>query len=229
MVTAADATTIMSRKNAACGNCDSFSQGDVDLLDEGSSYYVWETGGQPWNQLAILMDGATPVAFDPPLQLSFVVPTGAKYGSYEGATISLQYGGFGDLWGIPNECVDITTNATCDFTPGTGTAQNNQRWTSLFSIPFDAATGHVTATIAQGSVAQGTRYLVKPLDMEVRLANVTGNTPNPCTAASLSAPAINLAALPGASSFQDPQPLTGTKPTFATAPAPQVIHGVKQY
>jgi len=229
MVTDADKTTLISRKNAACSNCDSFNQGDVDLLDVGSSYYVWETGSQSWNQLAILMDGATPVAFEAPLQLSFVVPTGAKYGSYQGATISLQYGGFGDLWGIPNECVDIATNAACSFS-GTVTPQNQQRWTSLFAIPFDATAGYVTANIAQGAVTQGTRYLVKPLDMEIRLANITNDaTPNACANASLSAPVVNVGALPAANGFQDPQPRSGVRPVFTTPPAPHVIQGIRQY
>jgi len=229
MVTDADKTTLISRKNIACSNCDSFNQGDVDLLDVGSSYYVWETGSQAWNQLAILMDGATPVAFEAPLQLSFVVPTGAKYGSYQGATISVQYGGFGDLWGIPNECIDIATNAVCSFT-GAVTPQNQQRWTSLFAIPFDAITGYVTASVAQSGVAEGTRYLVKPLDMEIRLANIT-NDPNnnACTNASLSAPAVNVGALPAANGFQDPQPRSGVRPVFATPPAPHVIQGIRQY
>lgn len=214
MVTDADMATIISRKNTACGDCNLFNQGDVDLLDEGSSYYVWETGANQWNQLAILMSGTTPVTFEAPLQVNFVVPTGDKYGSYQGATISLQYGGFGDLWGIPNECVDVTTNLACDFTQAPSYQQLNFRWTSKFSIPFDATTGVVTAG--------ATTYYVKPLDKEVRLAKVD------CAAAGgLSTTGLTNAGLPVVGGWSDPTATVGTKPTVTAAP--QVIHGVKQY
>ena len=222
MVDAAGLTAIKAAKN--CGaNCTTYNQGDVDLLAAGSVYYVWQTGGQPWDQLAILMSGTTPVKFDPPLAVNFVVPVAAKYGSYQGATISLEYGGFGDLWGIPSTCVDVATNSPCVF--GT-TPSQNQRWTPKFSIPFDPVVGVVTTAIAQGTVAASTQYLVKPLDKEVRLANVGTAV---CTTAGLTAPVISSVTLPASTSFVDPTPLSGAKPTFATVPAPQVIHGVKQY
>ncbi len=213
LVTAADAAIIITAKNGFCNNCGTFNQGDVDFLTVGSSYYVWETGANNWNQLALLMNGSTPVTFDPPLPVNFVVPSGAKYGGYAGATISLQYGGFGDLWGIPNECVDITTNAACDFTQGTGTAQNNQRWTSKFTIPFNATTGVVTAS--------GTQYLVKPLDKEIRLAKVS------CVGTGLSTVGLSNTGLPTVADFIDPTTTVGTKPTVTDAP--KVIHGVVQY
>lgn len=220
LVTDTDMADIISAKSAFCTTYSiipcTYNQGDVDLLPEGRSYYVWETGGNSWNQLAILMNGATPVAFEAPLQVNFTVPTGAKYGSYQGATISLQYGGFGDLWGIPNECIDITTNAACDFTPTTGTAQNNMRWTSKFSIPYDA-----NGVVTSGS----TTYWVKPLDKEVRLAKVL------CSATTLTAPAAGSVTLPNITTdWLDPTvagKTTGSAPTVTAAP--QVIHGVKQY
>ncbi len=161
-----------------------------------------------------------PVVFDPPLPVSFVVPTGAKYGLYQGATISLQYGGFGDLWGIPSVCIDVTTNLPCVFSAlvGTPTPQLNQRWTPDFSIPYDPVIGVVTSGT--------TTYLVKPLDKEVRLAHVL---PTVCSGAGLLAPAIGSVTLPTAANWIDPTPSAGTKPVFTTVPAPQVIHGVKQY
>lgn len=232
MVTAADLTAMISAKEASgvCGSttagaCSSvgYNQGDVDFLPVGSSFYVWETGANPWNQLAILMNGSTPVTFDPPLQVSYVVPTGAKYGSYQGATISLQYGGFGDLWGIPNECIDLVTNAACDFTQTAQYQQQNFRWTPNFSIPFDATgvNNVVTVSSTQGSVTAGTQYLAKPLDKEVRLANVS------CSTAGLSTSGLSNAGLPVVTDFVDPTASVGTKPTVTDAP--KVIHGVKQY
>lgn len=224
MVTPADAAAMIAAKNAAnmCGGspCTAFNQGDIDFLPVGSSYYVWETGGQPWNQLAILKDSnSNPVAFEAPLQVSFVVPSGAKYGSYQGATISLQYGGFGDLWGIPNECIDVTTNTACVFSGGSATPQQNQRWTSKFSIPFDTTNGVVTAN------GGATTYYVKPLDKEIRLTkvNCADTAVGGLSTAGLST--TGLTSLAGG--WSDPTATVGTKPTVTEAP--RVIHGVKQY
>jgi len=223
MVTPAGRDAIITAKEASglCGttgtgacNTAGFNQGDVDFLPTGSSYYVWETGANPWNQIAILKDTAgAAVVFDAPLQVSFTVPTGAQYGNFAGATMSLQYGGFGDLWGIPNECIDITTNTACDFAT---TLPENQRWASLFSIPFDATTGKVTAGT--------TTYLVKALDKEVRLKKELLSV---CTAAGLTAPAVSSVTLPTAADWLDPSSI-GAKPTFTSVPAPAVIHGVKK-
>lgn len=219
LVTPADATAMISAKDASgvCGGtspgtCTAFNQGDIDFLPVGSSYYVWETGGNPWNQIALLMSGSTPVTFEAPLQVSFTVPNTSKYGSYAGANISLQYGGFGDLWGIPNECIDISTNSACVFTGGSPTASNNQRWTSKFSIPFDTAAGVVTGTAT---------YLVKPLDKEIRLAKVA------CAGTGLATAGLSSTGLPTSVNWVDPSASVGAKPTVTTAP--RVIHGVKQY
>lgn len=219
LISSTDATAMITAKNAAnvCGGtCTTFNQGDVDFLPTGSSYYVWETGGNPWNQIAILMNGATPITFQAPLQVNFAVPNdpakyGTKFGTYAGATIALQYGGFGDLWGIPNECVDLTTNSACTF-PATQQQQQNYRWTSKFSIPFDLNDGLVTTG--------ATTYFVKPLDKEVRLAKVT--CPGGLTTAG-----VSNTGLPTSADFADPTSLVGAKPTVTAAP--QVIHGVKQY
>ena len=234
-----DAAGLAAINFAKCGSniscpTSSYNQGDVDLA--GGTYFVWETGVQPWNQTSYLMSQATtPVleVFDAPLQVSFVVPIGAKYGSYQGATISLQYGGFGDLWGIPNKCIDVSTNAACDFAKVALYQAVNFRWTSDFSIPCnttaggacDGTAGLVTVATTQGTVATGTQYYAKALDKEVRLRNATGDTPNPCTAAGLSAPSVSTLSL--ASSFTDPSINVGAKPVVTAAP--QVIHGVKQY
>lgn len=223
MLTPTDATAMIAAKEASglCGTPNSgacatagYNQGDVDLLPIGSSFYVWETGGQPWNQIAILKHPTTgvPVTFEAPLQVSFTVPAGAKYGNYQGATISMQYGGFGDLWGIPNQCVDITTNTACDFTQTTQYQQQNFRWTPDFSIPADSV---VTAN------GGATTYFVKALDKEIRLAKVS------CVTAGLSTSGLSNAGLPDATGWNNPTSSVGAKPVVTDAP--KVIHGVKQY
>jgi hypothetical protein len=64
------------------------------------------------------------------------VPSGAAYGSYAGTTLVLQYGGFGQLWGIPGSCIDPVTNATVSC------AGQNVENIAAFEIPDDP-TGHV--------------------------------------------------------------------------------------
>ena len=185
--------------------------------DQLTTYYIWETGGNNWNQLAVLNDlSGNPVPFDAPLNVSFTVPANTDlvnklpYGTFAGANVTLQYGGFGDLWGIPSTCIDITSNAKCNFGVG-GTSPQNQRWTPQFSIPAGSS---VTAA--------GTSYLVKALDKEVRLANVPiGNCSTLTVGASSTLPAV--------ADWQDPTSLVGPAPTFTTVPAPRVIQGVKMY
>jgi hypothetical protein len=191
---------------------------DFDQLD---TFYQWQTGGNNWNTLSVLKDASgAAVAFEAPLNVDFVVPAGAKYGGYAGATFTMQYGGFGNLWGIPSTCIDAATNAAC--LPNNATPQQQQRWTPHFSIPADSS---VTVS------GTTTTYLVKALDKEVRLSAVSTSL---CTGAGLALPTTGSVTLPDNTSWSDPSSASsstyvGAKPTFTTPPAPQVIHGVKMY
>jgi hypothetical protein len=125
-------------------------------LDE---YYRFETGIQDWNTATFLKktDG-TVVSFTPPLEATYQVPADATtYGQYAGASMSLQFAGFGDLNGIPGRCVDPYTNTevSCNSTT---------RWFPAFSIADD------TAITIDGS----TKY-VKWLERELRFAPDTGS------------------------------------------------------
>ena len=74
-------------------------------------YYQWETGPNPYNQFAAVKgSNGQFVNFDAPLQVNFAVPQGAAFGEYAGKSIVLQYGGFGELWGLPGICVSPQTN-----------------------------------------------------------------------------------------------------------------------
>ncbi len=177
-------------------------------------YYVWQTGANAWDQFAAVKDamGAF-VKFDAPLQVSFSVPAGAAYGPYAGTTMMLQYGGFGQLWGIPGTCVSPVDNSqvTCD-TP-------NSRYVPAFVIPFDAAAG----VVHDGQ----TPYLVKWLDREIRFANKDIAT---CAAAGLNVPTGTV--LPTASVLQDTtDPASGVyigdRPTVTADP--RVIQGEVKY
>src|SRR6185295_4783079 len=177
-------------------------------------YYQWETGPQPFNQFAAVKDANGQfVNLDPPLQVNFNVPQGAAYGQYAGQNIVLQYGGFGDLWGLPGVCVSPTTNQEVPCDGG------EARYVPSFVIPFNSTQGVVTAN--------GTTYLVKWLEREIRFARKNLAV---CDAAGLTVPSG--ITLPTASDLKDPSnPASdiyiGTRPSVSSAP--RVIHGEVMY
>jgi hypothetical protein len=198
--------------DARCtGDSTRFCEEKIEQID---TYYQWETGPNQWNQFAALKDGQGAfVNFDAPLQVNYTVPAGAAYGNYAGKTLVLQYGGFGELWGIPGECVSRLTNekVSCD-TPDT-------RYVPAFVIPFDETLGRVSV--------DGTNYLVKWLDREIRFARKETSV---CQTAGLTLP--NGLELPTASDLRNPSdpasPIyIGTKPEVTAAP--RVIHGEVKY
>jgi hypothetical protein len=202
--------------DAADGAADtSFNQGGVDSL---ATYYVWETGPNSWNQFSAVKDvNGAYVQFDAPLNVNYTVPSnvsgGPNYGSYAGKTIVLQYGGFGDLWGVPGKCVDPKTNALV-----TDCSTAGARYVPEFAIPFSQTTGVATS----GS----TNYLVKWLDREIRFAKKTTE----CGTAGLTLPTG--VTLPTSAGLKDPSLSTsevyiGAKPTVTSAP--RVIQGIVQY
>jgi len=201
--------------NLADAECDvgsgTYCEWRVNNLDV---YYQWETGVQSYNQFAAVKDANGQfVNFDAPLQVNFVVPQGAAYGQYAGQSIVLQYGGFGDLWGIPGVCVSPTTNqeVACDG--------GEVRYVPSFVIPHDATQGVVTSN--------GTTYLVKWLDREIRFARKNLAV---CDGAGLTVPAG--ATLPTAADLANPSdpasPIyIGTRP--AVTATPRVVQGEVKY
>lgn len=174
-------------------------------------YYTWETGWNNWNYLTALKGpnpATTVVPFDQPLDVTFTYPStatgtnpAATDTKYAGVPFMLNYGGFGDLWGIPGQCVDPDTNAAVDCSAG-----KNMRWVPEFAIPDGSL------------VTNGTgNYYVKGLEMEQRMAKVAD--------ASCSALAVPAYALPDATNFTDPSDI-GTEPAITVAP--KVIGGVTQ-
>ncbi|MBK8972444.1 MAG: hypothetical protein IPM37_14290 [Hahellaceae bacterium] len=175
------------------------------------TYYVWETGPNSWNQFAAVKDDEGEyVEFDAPWQFSYTVPEGQRYGQFAGQQIVLEYGGFGNLWGIPGQCVNFVTNepASCE--------QQNTRYVPAFAIPGGA-------TVTRGDDT----YLVKWLDREIRFAKRDASE---CSA--LTVPTANEVTLPTVDDYQDPSDengdnYIGAKPTLDTAP--RVIHGSVKY
>jgi len=185
-------------------------------VNDAEVYYQWETGANNWNQFAAVKDSSGAfVTFDPPLQLAYTVPAGARYGQYAGKSIVLQYGGFGDLGGIPGTCVSPVTNAPVNC------SLQGARYVPSFAIPFDETTGRATSIDGQ------TSYLVKWLDREIRFAQ------KPLTAsASAGLTLPSNVTLPTATNLKDPSDSSsdvyiGEKPTVTSAP--RVIHGDVKY
>lgn len=186
-------------------------------VEELDDYYVWETGANAWNQFAALKTPGSNsfVAFDAPLNVDYTVPNDTAYGAYAGKSLVLQYGGFGDLWGLPGHCVSASTNATqsCD--------QPDSRYVAAFAIPFDETLGVVHAG--------ATPYLVKWLDREIRFAR---KDPSVCSSAGLTLPSG--LTLPTATDLQSPAAGSGSAVSIGTAPdmsgaSPRVIHGEVKY
>ncbi len=81
--------------------------------------YRWETGHNPWNKLMAVknMAGAF-VAFDKPLQFAYDHTTANDANAdttYDGKTFRLNYGGNGQLWGIPSG-IDASGRWRSNFT-----------------------------------------------------------------------------------------------------------------
>jgi hypothetical protein len=179
-----------------------------------TTYYTWQTGTNQWNQSRWLTrtSNSTVVSFDPPEAISYTVPSGSGYGKWAGKKLLLQFDGFGNLDGIPGDCVSNTDNTpeSCS-TPGA-------RYVPAFAIP-DGTT--MTLTLS----GTNTPLIVKALDMGLRLSKING-----CTGVALSQ-STTTATLPPKSDLHDPTSSTdidyiGTEPTV-TSP-PKVIDGVVQ-
>jgi hypothetical protein len=186
--------------------CDS----KVNTLDV---YYAWETGPNSYSQFAAVKDAQGKfVTLDAPLQVTFDVPSDAShYGEYAGKSIVLQYGGYGQLWGIPGHCVSHLTNelVSCD--------QDESRYVPEFVIPYDEASG----VVREGN----NTYLVKWLDREIRFAK---KNVSECSALTLPANT----ALPTAANVKNPLApqsdiYNGTRPVVTDAP--RVVHGEVKY
>lgn len=178
-------------------------------VNDADVYYQWETGPNSHSQFAAVKDASGQfVTFDAPLQVTYAVPNGATYGEYAGKSIVLQYGGFGDLWGIPGHCVSRMTNevAMCD---------DSTRYVPAFVIPQNTTNGRVTTSTGS--------YLVKWLDREIRFARKNLSV---CTTAGLTLPSGMV--LPTSADLKNPSDASsdvfiGAKPTVTEAP--RVIHG----
>jgi hypothetical protein len=175
-----------------------------------ATFYSWQTGPQQWNQSLWLTNGTSVVAFDPPQNIAYTVPSGSAYGSYAGLPILLQFNGFGNLSGIPSTCVNPVNNAPIDCsTP-------NARNVPTFSLPDGA-----TMTLPNPA----TPLIVKALSAELRLNNLGPSASTPCSTMPLVAATLPSGGTHDPSNSSDSEYL-GIKP--AVSSAPKVIDGAVQ-
>ena len=84
-----------------------------------TEFYVWETGLEAWQQQIRLVDGSSNVvAFDKPITMKYTHATANDRNddtSQDGAVFLLEYGGKGQLWGLPF-------------------VQNGDRWNPVISL-----------------------------------------------------------------------------------------------
>jgi hypothetical protein len=179
-------------------------------------YFTWQTGTNQWSQSLWLTNASdnSVVPFDAPQNLPYTVPSGSAYGSFAGKSILLQFNGFGNLYGVPGYCVDPVTNATVDCSTA------GARYVPMFSIP-DGST--MTLPASGGSAA--VPLIVKALNAEVRLKNLSAVSPSPCASMTLNAMTLPSGGLHDPSSSSDSEYL-GVVPTVSGAP--KVIDGVMQ-
>jgi hypothetical protein len=176
-----------------------------------TTYYTWQTGTGQWNQsmwLTKTSDNSV-VAFDPPQNIAYTVPSGAAYGTWAGKQIQLQFNGFGNVYGIPGYCIDPVNNSQTDCSTA------NARYVSMFSIP-DAATMSLNSTT----------LIVKALDAELRLKDLgAGASTSACSGLTLAPLIPPTGGTHDMTSSLDAYYI-GVKPTITGNP--KVIDGVVQ-
>ncbi|WP_370977787.1 hypothetical protein [Agaribacterium sp. ZY112] len=124
-----------------------------------STFYIWETGPNNWNQLSAVKDSdGNFISFDKPIQIRYT-HSDAKDRSgdardFDGQVFMLNYGGNGDFWGIPHQ-------------------QESERHQPLFAIADGAA------------VDSDNNFVVKAREIEQQMATADGQ----CSSLTIQEPA----------------------------------------
>ena len=180
-----------------------------------SEFYTWETGPNTWNKFTSVQDSNNNVVqFDAPISVKFTYPTAGTGGlnpsavdqKFAGNTFYLQYGGFGNLSGIPGKCFNPANPSDND----PDCSKRGRRWVPEFTIPAGTA-----ATNSNGSIT----YLIKPLEIEQRMAKLALAQCSALKISDLSSQWLNLS-----KDWTDPN--LGVEPDITDAP--RVIGGVVQ-
>jgi hypothetical protein len=177
-----------------------------------STFYIWQTGTDDWQKLTVLVDSDnTSVTFDPPMIVKYTHSgTSSNSGkNYDNSSFYLEYGGFGDLWGVPSYCVSTVTGEKVDCAAA---SQGTTRWVNEFVVP---------ATTVVTEAGGTTEYVVKPLEVEQTMPEASGEASD-CTGAGLSLGGVSL---PDSSVFTSPVSSIGERPTVEGPPT--IVSGEK--
>ena len=125
-----------------------------ELWNELEEYYIYETGPHSWNKHAWLEDslGAN-LTFSAPLRFLAEVEEGDDINGrndYNGLTFTAQYGGPGELWGLPWE------------------EDENGNWRPLLGFAPGFLMGDV----------DGGEYVSKPVEIEMQMTEIDGTDPS---------------------------------------------------
>ena len=136
-----------------------------------NSWYEIRFGITEWDRQSYVVDQATSayLTFARPVILKYLVPDDAtNYGDDAGKNVRLEFGGFGDLWGIPGEVIDTVTGESLgEF--HSGEWKDTYRYVSRFIIePHN----NVDPTLTDPNDDTKT-YKVKALEGEEFLLNKT--------------------------------------------------------
>jgi len=144
-----------------------------------SEFYVWETGANDWNQFTRVVDAQGHfVQFDAPITFTYVLASGDDRNgndSLAGQTYYLSYGGAGQLWGLPQQGVDLDADGDPD------------RWYPVVNLADGIVLGPT-----------GTEYVIKALEIEQTLA------PDAAYAGPLDLANANTLVVPGVSLYTQP-------------------------
>ena len=142
-------------------------------------FYVWETGANDWNQFTRVVDGGGGfVQFDPPISFSYVQAAGDDRNGDDalaGHTYFLSYGGPGQLFGLPQDGVDLNGDGQPD------------RWYPTVNLSDGVLLGPT-----------GTEFVVKAMEIEQTLA------PDPTYAGSLNLVSAGALVVPTTSLYTQP-------------------------
>lgn len=169
---------------------------DVNDVWNADVFYTYETGPNPWNQYASLVDAnGQAVSFDPPLQFRYTHASSNDRNedpTFDGRNFVLAYDGPGELHGFPFVGVDLD---------GDG---NPDRFYPELSLLDGTLVGPT-----------GTEYVVKALEMEQTLSF------DPTGCGALDIQSVDSLPLPDGSGFEAPD--IGPEP--AVTDPPRVIEG----
>ena len=143
------------------------------------TFYAYETGHNDWNRYSAVIDeDEDMVVFDPPLQFLYTHDQTSDRNddnSFDGQNFFFEYGGNGNLHGIPHDGFDIDGDNEPD------------RWYPRFSIEDGVFMGPT-----------GSEYVVRAMEMEQTLQADPGGAPT------LSLNAGNSLTLPDGSNYTTP-------------------------